>query len=203
MNSTQLSDGAAEWFAALEQFLETHRERAPLPSADDLDAVQDEQRRVMGGSLMQFLQFLQNEAVFEAFPILNEEPIAERVFVFATDAAGVAAARDLIDPESDRAAVVTKEEWHAWLEAPGTDPDETYDYHYQYWSIWHQNVRANWRLDDVEMTEELDYWVHEEGFALADRAGRGAEHLWSWDGSELELVEQSADRWTSRAGGAS
>lgn len=201
MTSTKLKEGAAEWFAALEQFLASHRERDPLPTDGDLSALQDEQRRVIGGSLMQFLQLIQNEAVFQAFPVLEEEPVSERVFIFATDAAGVAAARDIIDRDSERAAVVTKEEWRAWLEAPGTDADESYDYHYQYWSVWHQNFQANWRLDAVEMEEDLDYWVHEEGFALADRAGRGAEHLWSWDGEELELVEQSADQWTSSPGG--
>ncbi len=190
----QLSDETIEWRDRLVEFLAKMREQSPRPRREDLSAREDEKRRVAGGALMQFLQFLQSEAAFEHFPVLEEMPIGERVFVFASDAPGVVAAEDIVDPESDRAVVATKHEWRAWLRAPDGDADADYAHHYEHWSVWHQNFEANWDLPDEPPGE---FWVHEEGFALADRAGRGARHLWTWDGDELELFEQDVEQWTS------
>lgn len=190
----EFSEQTRAWFDALTQFVDRRRSTNPAPTAEQLDRLEDEQRRVAGGSLMQFLQFLQSEAAFEAFPVLEEHPIAERVFVFASDAPGVVAARDIVDWESDRAIVVTKQEWRAFLEDPSTDSDRQFDHHYEHWNVWHQDFRADWDLPDEEFGE---LWIHEEGFAVGDRAGRGSRHLWGWDGSELELVEQEVDQWAS------
>lgn len=195
-DTIELSEEAREWRDELEGFLASYRERQPLPAADDLDPLRDEQRRITGGRLLQFLQFIQREEAFEAYPVLEEQPITDRVFVFATDVAGLAAARDIVDSESTRAVIATKEEWRAWLEAPATEADETFECHYECWSVWHQNLQAHWA--SVEAADgSAEYWVHEEGFALADRAGRGGRHLWSWDGDELALEEQDADDWSS------
>ena len=182
------------WRDDLRQFLADYRDQTPLPTGEGFDALDDEKRRVTGGALMQFLRFLQSEAVFEHFPVLDDHPFSDRLFVFATDAPGVVAAHDIIDADSDRAVVVTKQEWRRWVDDPSTDDDPTYEHHYQYWSVWHRDFQADWNLPDDQPGE---FWVHEEGFALADRAGRGSRHLWSWDGSELALFEQDVDTWTS------
>lgn len=193
--SMELDDEARRWREELRAFLESRREGDPLPDSGQLDALRDEQRRVTGGSLIQFLQFIQEEQAFEAFPILEERPISERIFVFATDGTGVVAARDIIDFESDRAVVVTKEEWRAWTEDPECDSDEAFERHYECWSVWHQNLKAHWQGGEADDRDDL--WVHEEGFALADRTGRGASHLWVWDGEQLQLREEEIDGWSS------
>ncbi|MFB6371920.1 MAG: hypothetical protein ABEN55_02110 [Bradymonadaceae bacterium] len=191
---TEFSDETLQWRDNLRAFLEDFRESSPLSTGADFEAFDDEKRRVTGGALMQFLRFIQEDTLFEHFPILEKSPIDERVFVFATDAPGVVAAHDIIDADSERALVVTKHEWRAFVDAPATDDDPTYEHHYQYWSVWHRDFQADWNLPDEEPGE---FWVHEEGFALADRAGRGSRHLWTWDGGELELFEQDVDTWTS------
>jgi len=194
-----LTGSAEEWRRRLETFLDERREGRARETDFELSPLEQEQRRVTGGSLMQFLRFIQDEAAFEAFPILAERPIDERVFVFATDEAGRVAAHDLIDSRSGRAVVVTKEEWRAWLGNPETDSDETFDHHYECWSVWHRNFRATWGVEGVN-GDDGEFWVHEEGYALADRAGRGAEHLWAWTGTELELIEEGAEEWSSSPG---
>lgn len=188
------SDATDQWADRLQTYVERLRADSDEPVFGELSDLQEEQRRVTGGSLMQFLRFLQGESAFEHFPILEEQPIDERLFVFATDRAGAVAAHDIIDDDSTRALVVLKEEWRRWLDDPTTDADESYTHHYQYWSAWHRNLQAGW---DVDRTDELDYWVHEEGFALGERAGRGSRHLWVWQEGSLELVEQDVDQWVS------
>ena len=192
------SDETQHWAETLRSYVERLRQSREASVFGSLTPLQNEQRRVSGGSLMQFLRFLQKDVAFEHFPVLNQKPLDERLFVFATDRPGAVAAHDIIDEESDRAVVVLKEEGRRWLDDPTTDEDERFEHHYQYWSAWHRNLEADWELPDEI---EADYWVHEEGFALGDRAGRGSRHLWAWDGASLELIEQEVDQWVSSSTG--
>jgi hypothetical protein len=187
----------AEWLSKLKTFVETRRNAPPVDDSTELAPVVDEQRRITGGALMQFLEFVQSESSFETFPILEDRPISDRAFLFATDRAGVAAAGDILDRDSDRVIVLLKNEWKAWLEAPTTDSDDQFEHHYQFWSVWHRNVDPSWEIPD-EPSGQL--WVHEEGFALADRAGSGSRHLWSWDDGEMDLIEQEIETWDSARG---
>ncbi len=195
-----LPDAHAEWLSDLKTFLEARREAPPDRGATSLRPLVDEQRQITGGALLQFLEFVQGESSFELFPVLEDQPISERAFVFATDRAGAAAAHDIIERDSDRAIVVLRDEWKAWLEAPSTDSDPEFDHHYEFWSAWHRNVEPTW---EVPEDPEGELWVHEEGFALADRAGRGTQHLWQWHDGEMTLVEQDIDEWVSKTKGTS
>lgn len=185
----------SEWFENLRAFVERIRGDRDLPEADELDALQNQQRRISGGVLHQFFNFIQDPSSFDIFPILDEHSVADRAFVFATDLPGAVAGRDFIDPESDRAIVVLKDEWQAWLNDPKTDSDDTFENHFQCWNAWHQNLKATWEIPEEKPGE---FWVHEEGFAVAERAGRGSQHLWRWDGNTMELEEEEIDSWVSR-----
>lgn len=205
-----LPDDTRHWRDQLASFCEQFRTRRGrgddssdavdgdgLPETDSLDPLRDEQRRISGGVLIQFLNFLQGESAFDNFPALASNPVGERVFVCATDLPGVAAARDILEIDSDHVMVVTKGEWRAWLESPATDDDEAYDHHFLFWSVWHQRTDVDREI--VTAVDEVpgQPWVHEEGFAVAERAGRGARHLWSWDNDEMTLIEEAISTWVS------
>lgn len=190
-----MNSDASEWRDRLRDFALEHRGDLEIPDGHDLEGLKNWQRRVTGGVLLQFLDFVQSGKVYEHFDTaLDDRPLHERLFLFITDLPGAVAAGELIQSDSEQALWILKEEWSAWLSDPATDDDETYDRHYEFWSVWHQNLQADW---DVEDLDGVDYWVHEEGFALADRAGRGAQHLWTWDGEEMEKVEEAITSWSS------
>jgi hypothetical protein len=201
-----LPEQAARWREQLMSFCERFRRGDNVSdprdeaSGDGLSPIEDEQRRVTGGVLLQFLDFMQGDAAFDNFPELEDNSIGERVFVFATDRPGAAAAHDLIEIDGEHVMVVTKAEWRAWLEAGATDSDEAYDKHFLFWSVWHQRTEVDREI--VEALDDVDGepWIHEEGFAVADRAGRGARHLWSWQSGELELVDEALTTWVSQPG---
>lgn len=194
---------ASLWLENLREFVDSRP--GPPANGGTLGPLEDEQRRVTGGVLLQFLDFIQKPTAYEAFPVLESHPIDERIFVFATDGPGLAAADDLIDPDSDRAICVRKDDWRAWLGDSETDADEAFDLHYECWSAWHRQVDATWDIEPPEgaRSETGQFWVHEEGFALVDRAGRGSRHVWWWDGSSLSIVEEEVEDWTSRPESAS
>ncbi len=193
MTDSNLRTGSRRWRHELVKFVETRR--TSNPNEQPLSPLQDWHRRVTGGVLIQFFEFLEKKEAEKAYPQLEDHPLAKRLFLLISDAAGLQAAQDLVDATSDQVYCLLKEEWRAFLEDPDTDDDESFVHHYQFWSVWHQNVEPSW--DIPELDPDIAYWVHEEGFALADGAGRGAQHLWRWDGTNLELVEETMTCWTS------
>ena len=192
-HDSPLREDAQKWRHQLEEFVD--RIRSPRTDRDQLSPLQHQQRRVTGGLLVQFFEFLEQSADDELYPQLDDHPLAERLFLFISDDAGLHAADELMDTDTDQALCLKKEEWRAFLEAPQTEDDEAFVHHYQFWSVWHQNVPEDWDTPDLE--QGFDHWVHEEGFALADRAGRGAKHLWRWDGEDFDLVDEELSSWTS------
>ncbi|MBA2661260.1 MAG: hypothetical protein H0U74_03140 [Bradymonadaceae bacterium] len=191
MSDTALPPEASQWLQTLRAFSATHRS-APLSGRDDLDALGDWQRRITGGLIIQFFEFLEKKAVDELAE--DSTPIGERVFLLITDEPGAAAAQELMEMDSPLAICLLKEEWRRYVDDEQNNADEDFRLHYQFWSVWHQNVPEQWEL---ELEVDTDYWVHEEGFALADGVGRGAQHLWAWDGEQMKIVEETMTSWVS------
>ena len=188
-------EDAILWLKELRQFALDQRSDVTIPDGHDLGALDNWKRRVSGGVLLQFLDFVQSGDVYEHFgPALEELPLHERVFLFITDVAGAVAGQELLQQDTHHAFCILKTEWSAWLSDPDTDHDEDFEVHYEFWSVWHQDIHSEWELDELEGAE---YWVHEEGFALADKAGRGAQHLWKWDGEEMQKVQEAVTSWSS------
>ncbi len=192
-DDTPLREEASRWREQLVEFVD--QIRSPLPERAQLSPLQQEHRKITGGLLVQFFEFLQETVDEELYPQLEDHPLEERLFLMISDEAGMHAADELMDTDSEQAFCILKQEWRAFLESPNTDDDEAFVHHYQFWSVWHQNIPAEWDMPALD--PEYDWWVHEEGFALADRAGRGAQHLWRWDGDEFELFEEELSSWSS------
>ncbi len=187
-------EDAILWLQALRQFALERRGDLVIPNGHTLDPLDNWQRRVTGGVLLQFLDFLQSGAAHEHFEVALEKfPLYERVLLFITDLPGAVAGQELLQQDTDHAFCILKDEWSAWLSQEDTDHDEPYFNHYEFWSVWHQDIHSEWELDELEGAE---YWVHEEGFALAPKAGRGAQHLWKWDGEEMHKVQEAITSWT-------
>ena len=190
-----LNPDSRSWLNELVSFVEAFRQRHPLGDLDDLPAIEDQQRRISGGALIELFEFVQSAEVYELFPQLEDDPLDERAFVLAGDRPAAAASRDVLDWESDQALVVLEREWRAWVEEPSRDSDDAFDHHWEVWSTWHQQTEEAW---DLPSRDDETFWVHEEGFAIADRAGRGSKHLWRWEDGSFALEEQSIDEWVSR-----
>jgi len=193
MSESILFPEAARWRKSALEFQASWNAAAPAP-AQQITPLYEWQRRITGGLIVQFFEFLQKGDPEALYPILEKYPLHRRVFLLVTDEPGMSAAKELMDLESFQALAMLKDEWRAFLEATDTDEDETYEHHYQCWSVWHQSLPTTWELPtDLEG----EFWVHEEGFALADQAGRGAQHLWVWDGEEMKLARETMTSWVS------
>lgn len=187
-------ESSLEWLSELRAFSKDQRGDLKIPDGHMLAPLLNWRRKVTGGVLLQFLEFIQTEAPYEHFDHLEERPIHDRGLVFITDLPGAVAGYEIIQPDSERALTILKDEWRAYLSDASNDEDAQYDRHYEFWSVWHQELHSEWELDEPEHGE---YWIHEEGFALADQAGRGAQHLWIWNGTAMQKVQESITSWVS------
>ena len=164
-----------------------------MPDGHMLDPLRSWQRRITGGLLVQFFEFATAQATSERYPVLGQDPLSERVFVCVTDMAGAVAFHELVDAGSERAICVFESEWRAFLEQG--EPDDEFECHYEFWSVWHRQVDPRWELEPAAPGHQL--WVHEEGMALALGIGRGAQNVWSWDGQQMTLITQGISSWSS------
>ena len=161
-----------------------------------LDPLGSWQRRITGGVMLQFFEFAGDPTTQERYPILGRDPLSERVFVCVTDVVGAVAFGELVDRHSDRAICVFQSEWRSFLEQE--DADDEFECHYEFWSAWHRELDPRWEVGPAAPGHQL--WVHEEGLALALGVGRGAQHLWAWDGRTMTLQEQGISSWSSEEG---
>lgn len=190
---TVRSANATIWRESLTSYLRHRRSaRAAWPTPDQLDARQTWQRRVSGGAMLQLLDYIVSPAAMARFPVLHDQPLDARVFIFTTDLSGAVAARELIAPESQHAIWLLREEWRAWLNDPLCDSDDTFAHHYECWSVWHQDIDPAW---NASPPPGAALWVHEEGWAIAENTGRGAQHLWAFDGAQPTLLKQDITSW--------
>lgn len=173
------------WAAAL------RAARAPLP-APALDAAEEIQLRILGGSL---IRWLQREGPLILAEREGGDP--EPVIVFLTGFPGLVAAEQILGADHERVVPIDADRWEAFVEA---HPDPTRAHHVLVWSEIDDELpddllaraRAEFPLAEGEV-----YWLHHEGTEWAEHAARGAHHLWAWDGSEARLVQEAFQSWTS------
>jgi hypothetical protein len=188
-----LSSAAAEaWFAALRELA-----AGPLPSVGSLSPGEERQRRIVGGSLIQWVQvhgpdFLAERAALAELLGIEPDPFV----VFVSTLPGLIAAEQILGRDHPRVVAVAPEVFEAFLR---DHPDPAARYHVHLWSLFDcapgeavlSRARTEYPIADGET-----YWVHLEGTDWAENAGRGGEHLWAWDGAELLLLQEAFTSWT-------
>lgn len=186
-----------EWIRDLEEVARKRRaQRDPLPDGHMLSGqpLLYWQRRITGGTLIRFLQFIMTRDAFDMYPNLTQNPLEKRLFLFLTDLPGAVAFQEIVDTSHGQTMWLDRYDWKALLETPGFWPDDDFELHYESWSVWHQNIDPHWPAPEGTFHE---LWVHEEGHAVGDQEGRGAQHLWDWTGTEMVLLTRDITSWTS------
>lgn len=187
-----MNETTTRWQEALRAHIASQPVAPLLPDGHMLHALQTWQRRITGGSLLEFLEWVASDDAKERYPALVASPASQRVLVFVSDVPGLVAFREIVDHRSPHVIGLLKAQWRAFLDDTTQDHDEALHHHYEVWSVWHRDIDPHW---DMEGKRHDQLWVHEEGFAIADEAGRGSQNLWNWNGQEMQLVKQDMSKW--------
>ncbi len=191
-----MDDEGVAWEKELHHFIQQARAVDPLPDRSCLDKAQEMQCRILGGSLITWLdhvcpRLLADRKTWWYLRELEPDPY----LVFETTLPGLVAAAEILEGGADRLIFLSPEEYRDWT---SQNPDPAYRWHVHTYSFFCDGVTAE-SLGPLAARFPLPpgavYWKHVQGDRWGERCGRGVEHLWSWDGEEPELLEEAFNDW--------
>lgn len=118
-----------------------------------------------------------------------------RSIIFTSNKAGLAAAGELKQQNVSVLCPLYPAEMREFLQR---HPDPLYKYHVHIWSHFIESLDD---LQEARLTESYPlparekYWLHVEGLISGPPLARGAEHLWSWNGTRPRLLKKSLAFW--------
>lgn len=187
-----MAESVGEWTARLREHTAECRAAAPLPDREALTDAQEWQCRIVGGTLLAWLRqhgplLLQERAVMHKMLGIDRDPVV----VFTSTVPGLVAAREIVGPDHERVVYLLEDEYAA---LPPSLADPEYKRHAQFWSFFRPEVEPGFAAEaraKHPIPATCSYWQHSEGTMWAVNAGRGADHLWRWDGHKPELLEEA------------
>jgi hypothetical protein len=191
-----MKEEGQNWFDGLKRFIGECRARRPVAIRDDLSTVEQMQCRIIGGSLIAWLQkygplLIQERAMLAELENWEKDPF----IVFTSEQPGLVAAREIIDEGPPTIAFLYPDEFSEWLK---NHPDPEYRWHIHTWSFFTladvDNVK---KAEKYPMSEGESLWLHKEGTMCGQLFGRGGDHLWKWNGWEAELLEECVNQWVA------
>jgi len=180
------------WFCKLQNHAENCRSAKPIPGPETLSRSAAQQFLIIKGSLLNQLHKLPPAIV----SLDDQQKDHWPCIIFTSNTAGLAAAKE-IARAADRilVALYPAELRNFLLHCPDTD----HKYHVHIWShfIEDLNSQSAWLAERYPLTGSEKLWLHVEGVAAGRKLSKGAEHLWSWDGVQLKLLQKSFRLWAS------
>ena len=191
-----MKDEGQEWFNELRQFIQECRAERPIAEREALSLMEEMQCRIIGGSLISWLQqygpsMIQERAVLSKMQGWEEDPF----IVFTSDQPGLVAASEILEDAEELVAFLFPDELDQWLEG---HPDPDYTWHIHTWSFF-APVDEDLAEEAAEypVSEGESLWLHKGGTYCGQLFGRGGDHLWKWDGQEFTLLHEGLRSWVS------
>ncbi|HJN08051.1 MAG TPA: hypothetical protein QF564_05120 [Pirellulaceae bacterium] len=186
------------WFSSLASHIKELRQTYPIPQRETLDPSDEWECQIIGSSVLNWLRnigpkFVDERCVLHKMLEIEEDPYV----VFTSESPGLVAANQIIGEDDERIAYLSAEQFENWLVK---NPDDSYRWHVHFWSYF-TKLPSNEILEQARreypLFDEDTYWQHVEGTFWATNAGRGVDHLWRWNGVELELLEEAISSWVA------
>lgn len=181
----------------LREHLRRCRQLRPIPPVESLSALEKAQYKIIGGHLIQWLRdwgprLLHERATLER--IFGRE-VTQPLICFHTSVPGLVAAYQILGEEHPRVVYGLREDFAEFPVA-----DKEYWYHVELFSYFRPasaEELGNAVVAKYPLRPNEEYWIHCEGTMLGDLFGRGCDHLWKWDGSQMTLLEEGFTCWIS------
>jgi hypothetical protein len=179
-----------EWIVALKSFQQTQRQLNPIPDRDSLSDEEEWHCRIIGGEFTSWFKHQLRKIVGQrtALRVMSFDP--QPLIVFTTTIPGLVAAREIIPGPSENFFYLLHTEFQEW----GKDhPVDKFTFHIHHWSYFRQIdqellLRAHTAYPEVNAEE---YRIHSSGDLWGVRCGAEGDHLWRWNGQEMELLEEA------------
>ena len=191
-----MTEAGLDWFEDLILDVREFRRSHPLAARDTLSLAEEMQCRIIGGSLIGWLQkygprFIQERSVLAKLKGWERDPF----IVFTSEQPGLIAANEILDGKSFQIAFLYPAEF---TRVTKIRPDADYQWHVHTWSYFTTlDADTLQRAAKYPLAPGETYWLHKEGTMCGQLFGRGGDHLWKWNGKEPELLEECFNQWVS------
>ncbi len=178
-----------EWSAAVRSFAQLQREQSSIPDRDSLSTEEEWQCRIIGGEFISWYQHRLPDILRQraALRFMKFDP--KPFIIFTTSMPGLVAAREIM-PEAPQSLVYLLHSEFEEFERNHLAGDFTACIHH--WSYFRPLdeeflARAQQSFPGVKAEE---YRIHTVGDLWGERCGGEDNHLWRWNGREMELLEE-------------
>jgi len=171
-----------DWQSALTEHFDRECSAHPLPERAQLSKAEEHQCRLLGGTLVVWLErhgprlLQEREVLRHSFEVESDPAI-----VFTSTVPGLVAAKQILDPRRVSIFYFLADAFTSFLSRhPDTNPDTL------------ARAVAKHKLRSTER-----FWLHRESSMLAQLFGPGGDHLWKWNGRKPTLLEEGFNAWVS------
>jgi len=180
------------WFKGIQKHAANCREAVPIPKRNALLWPQVLQFHIIKGALLSWI------SNFKATtgPWHAEEDGNRPCMVFTSQSPGLVAAREITKEKDLPLVFLYPEELSVFLQSL---PEKKYQYHMHIWSYFLEELDSETKkiAERYPLNSRESYWLHVEGIMAGPKRARGAEHLWSWNGSHTRLLKKNFRQWAT------
>jgi hypothetical protein len=180
------------WLQKIKNHAECCRASRPIPERDALTWPQILQMHIIKGSLLSWI----NNLSLAISPSLGGQDGHGVHIVFTSSCPGLVAAKEITQGKNLPLLSLYPEELNGFLQS---FPDNEYRYHAHIWSHFLEELDYETKkiADRYPLKDKEKFWLHIEGIMSGKLLGRGVEHLWSWNGSQTELLKKCFRHWAT------
>jgi hypothetical protein len=183
---------------AVRDHLARRRQEVPIVSREDLSPLAKRQNRILGKDLIQWLNERAGSLLSERALLLGHRRVhddKDPLILFISTMPGLVASQDIIND---------KKVPFVWGLPEDFDSFEVQDqenvFHVEYRSLF-KELESDADMKELAKFHPLEpdesYFVHTVESVMGPLFARGMEHLWKWDGKNLELLEEAWQSWVS------
>ncbi len=178
-----------EWSTALKSFAQNQRQHNPIPNRDTLSDEEEWQCRIIGGEFISWYQQHLRGILGQRETLIIKNFDPEPLIVFTTSMQGLVAAQEIMSQPSKSLVYLLHTEFDEWEKEHQV---EEFIFHIHHWSYFRKiDQELLLRIQEVysEVSPE-ECRIHASGDLWAEQCGVQGEHLWRWNGEEMELLEE-------------
>lgn len=184
-----------EWQDGFRRHAAQCRITSPIPPRERLSTEEEWHCRIIGGSLIRFLENSFADILKSRKFFAHEFEVPDpRLLVFTSTMPGLVALSEMFDRPVEEIVPVLNEEWADWCDR---HPDCKFQYHVLFSSYisaelgrdQRQRIRKEYphlRMAECRIHHIVEMW--------GPLAGSSYEHLWRWDGQTLHLIKEGFDQ---------
>lgn len=179
-----------EWLTSLKSFIQEKYRCNPIPQRNTLSDEEEWHCRIIGGEFIGWYQHHLRGILEERMALRVRQFDPKPILVFTTTIPGLVAAQEIMRDPPENLVYLPHSEFEEWEQQ---NPVDEFTFHIHHWSYFRpidrELLTKACKLYPKVNAEE--FRIHTSGDLWGEMCGVGGDHLWRWNGQEMELIEEA------------